>query len=208
LAEYRCLQSEFGDKPVVAGKSVREMLNSLPADSPLAKAMWPRPRWREGKIEGSLVDAAAGRLARQNIRQGAVNVEMRGKAAPFFQDVALGYDPTRHEIFGRDAAGQTERFAIRLDSQNLNLTPNPFGGMSQYADHFAFAQGHLLVVFAGYRLVALDTLIPGSMSGDRVRWEKELYDPAQITVPTLIVRGERSKILPRDWAIAVSRATT
>lgn len=29
---------------------------------------------------------------------------------------------------------------------------------------------------------------------------------AQITAPTLIVRGERSQILPRDWAVAVSRA--
>src|SRR5262249_46465714 len=33
---------------------------------------------------------------------------------------------------------------------------------------------------AGYRLVALDTLLPGSVAGDHLRWQKELYDPAQI----------------------------
>jgi outer membrane protein assembly factor BamB/tetratricopeptide (TPR) repeat protein len=177
LAEYRRLQTEFGDKPLIAGKSVREMLNGLRADSPLAKAMGPRYRWREGKIEGSLVDAAAGRLARQNLRLGAINIDMRGNAGPFFQDVALGYDPNRQEIFGRDASGQIERFAIRLDRQNPTAN---LGGINQYSENFAFAQGHLLVVLAGYRLIALDTLIPASVSGDRACWEKELYDPSQI----------------------------
>ena len=177
LVEYRRLQTEFGDKPVIGGKSVREMLNGLPADSPLAKAMWPRTRWREGKIEGSLVDGAAGRLARRNLRPGAINIDLRGNPGPFFRDVALGYDSSRQEIFGRDASGQMERFAIRVEGQNPNQ--NPFG-INQYADNFAFAQGHLLVVFAGYRLVALDTLIPASVSGDRVCWQKELCDPSQI----------------------------
>jgi outer membrane protein assembly factor BamB/tetratricopeptide (TPR) repeat protein len=178
LVEYRRLQTEFGDKPVVGGKNVRQMLNSLPADSPVAKAMWPRTRWREGKIEGSLADAAVGRLTRQNLRLGAINIDVRGDSGPFFQDMAIAYDPSRQEIFGRDASGQIERFAIRLDLQNP--TANPFGGINQYAENFAFADGHLLVVFAGYRLVALDTLIPPSVSGDRVCWEKGLYDPSQI----------------------------
>jgi outer membrane protein assembly factor BamB len=178
LAEYKRLEAKFGERPVQDGKSVKQMLTSLPADTALAKAMASAAKWRDGKIEGSLVDGAGGgRLARQNIRLGTIKIDMRGSPGPFFQDVALGYDPSRQEVFGRDAAGKTERFAIRLDSQ----TPNPYGGINQYAEHFAFAQGHLLVVFAGYRLVALDTLIPGTMTGERVRWQKELYDPAQIS---------------------------
>src|SRR5262249_18728134 len=145
LAEWKRLESQVGDKPVVEGKSVKQMLAGLPADSPLAKAMAPAPKWREGKIEELPAEGPGGaRAARQLTRLGAINVEIRGGRGPFFQDVALGYDTSRQEIFGRDAVGKGERFSIRLD--NPNPSPNPYG-LPQYADHFAFAQGHLLVVF-------------------------------------------------------------
>src|SRR5215467_9592062 len=45
LAEYKRLESQVGDKPVIDRKSVKQMLAGLPADSPLAKAMAPASKW-------------------------------------------------------------------------------------------------------------------------------------------------------------------
>lgn len=172
LAEYKKLETLVGNQPVLNGKSVKQMLSALPADSPLRLADAPSPNWLKGevKVEKS---TTANRTSGGELHLSTVCVDFHGDPGPFFHNVAVLYDSQKQEVFGRNGLGQADRFAINLAEPDRNIN-----GFNQRNYCYAFAQGHLLALCSGYQVFGLDTLKGPDLPGSRVKWQRDLCDPS------------------------------
>jgi outer membrane protein assembly factor BamB/tetratricopeptide (TPR) repeat protein len=173
LAEYRRLEKQAGNQAVLDGKSVRQILDALPADSPLARAAKLDVNWPEGKVNVERRNSPA-RMGGMALYQRAMPIQWQGSRGPFFNDVSIDFDIMRQEICGRDGLGR-ERFRVPLgDTSRADLMPYQSMGMSS----IAFAHGHVVVLWTATQVFGIDTLSSPAVSAGRVLWQKDLCDPA------------------------------
>ena len=176
VKEYRSLEASFGEKPVLSGKNVKQILAGLPADSPLRAARLNDRPWPEGEVK-----IERGPARPQNL-PGGMNrmfpLELRGNRGPYFQDVTVGFTPDNAQIIGYDGLGK-EQFRVGLNdnNQNIGYFQQP-GGLAASAS----AQGHVLIVSTGTQVIAIDTLKPPAGANNRVLWRKDLTDTPNIVM--------------------------
>ncbi len=166
---YAQLRKEFGDQPVLGGKSVSQLLSGMPADSPLradaAKTIWP-----EGEIKVERSDVRPQRMQFLGIKLG---LDLRGRRDPIFQDATVEYDQSRGELVVQDGLGQ-ER--VRTSLAENGRAPNIFVSPSP-STHYATTYGHMMLACMGDRVYAIDALTPAN-TPNRLLWSQMLSDPA------------------------------
>jgi outer membrane protein assembly factor BamB len=166
LAYYRRLEKEFGKAPIADGKSIAEMLDSLPSESPLRRAFARAPGLPEGEIIGKRND----RVTRNNPYVPPFQpLDFRGPRGPFFDDLTIGYQQSGGELVARDGWG-VERFRLSLnDGQRAyNNVPVNLGCVSAY--------GHLLVLCTGNQVIGIDTLRSAEGTSGRILWRQDIGD--------------------------------
>ncbi|HEY2759578.1 MAG TPA: PQQ-binding-like beta-propeller repeat protein, partial [Pirellulales bacterium] len=172
LATYKQLELLAGQRPVLEGKSVQQILSALPAESPLRLVNETPATWRKGAIESEKASGEKPTVSAP-IHSAAMEIELRGEAGQFLKNVALNYDYQRQEVYGRDSIGKKDRFLVSLgDVGHANNLFNPI------SEHYAFSHDHLLALSTGYQLFALDTLRPSSfgLPGNHIVWQRDLTD--------------------------------
>jgi outer membrane protein assembly factor BamB len=196
----------FGDQPAAAGvrTEVVKRLNGLgrPLDAELAVrgeiagdiAARKRQKeqdasWPVGKVE---VAPVAAKPAQGN-GYGRRAVDIRGSGAPFLSDLSVHFDDNSQLLVANDGLGR-ERWHVSLaaEGQRQNLT------FSNPAWSYARVQGHLLVIAAGMKIIAIDTLGAGSNKLPRLLWTQDLmgigFDPISLRpLPGVLVN------LPWQW---------
>ena len=99
------------------------------------------------------------------------SIDMRGDAKPYFSDTALHFDDARHMIFGSDGWGRQQwQVSLAADEQRQNFAYNR-------AWTHARAEGHLLLVMLGWKIMAIDTLGQGHNGTARLLWTQDLLGP-------------------------------
>ena len=172
LVEYQRLEKRAGDVPVLEGKTVRQILDALPADSALSRAAKQDRRWPEGEVKVERKNVR-GRNDELPIFQ-RVSVQWQGNRAPYFQDVSLDFGMSHQEICGRDSLGH-ECFRIPLVDENRTDFPAYQAVSSNIT---AFARGHILILWTATQVFGIDTLNSSLIAGGRVLWQKDVCDPA------------------------------
>ncbi len=152
LREYRNLAASQGEKPVLNGKSVQQILASLPAESPLRQAKSNSGPWPEGEVKIERVASKAPHLPGVNR---LYPLEIRGSRQPFVQDITIGFSPESSQIVGYDGLGK-ERFRFGLNDGNQNGVFQQ--GPNWMAAAYATVCGHVLVVCTGSQAIAVDML--------------------------------------------------
>ncbi len=166
---YRRLEREFPDEVCMSGKTGKQLVESLPAESPLKRAVADAAAWPEGSVRR---DAAEPRGFGQNHQSRPFPLAWRGSRPEFLETVGVSFDQQNQILIGRDGVGR-ERFRVQINEQNRGL---PFQQISPELN-FVSAQGHLLLVNLGSEVLAIDTL-RNQGNGNRVLWTQELSELA------------------------------
>jgi outer membrane protein assembly factor BamB/tetratricopeptide (TPR) repeat protein len=166
LSYYRRLEKEFGSAPLIDGKSVKAMLDALPAESLLRRAATRPAGLPAGEV---LVERGNSRAARNTSYGPAfLPIEFRGPRGPFFDDLAVGYQPNG-DLVGRDGWG-TDRFRLAL-----NEGQRGYGAVVVNSACVA-GDGHLLVLCTGNQVMGIDTLRSADGSTSRILWRENIGD--------------------------------
>lgn len=165
---YGRLQAEFGDQPVLGGKSVKQLLADVPADSPLRAADASSAAWPLGEVTVEKSGVKQQRMPGFGIN---AKLDIRGPREPFFQDVTLDFDQQRMELVARDGLGQ-ERFRQSLNESGR--MQNFFGNVNALS-YYATTNGHVVVVCLGMQAFAVDTLRAAN-APNRLLWSQSLTD--------------------------------
>ncbi len=158
-------------------------------DPPKATAAVDDKPWPTGKVEATVV---ATRTTRPNA-YGRSAVEFRGPTAPFFRDLSLQFDNSRRTLVAYDGWGQ-ERWQLSLSegAQHENF----YSAGAPRAE----VEGHLLLLFQGTKLVAVDTTAASGKAGPRVVWSQDVANSKAGSVRVLGVGAPR--VLPAlPWRV-------
>ncbi|HKD35162.1 MAG TPA: PQQ-binding-like beta-propeller repeat protein, partial [Pirellulales bacterium] len=165
---YHRLETEFPNVVCISGKTGKQLVEDLPADSPIKRAVAQASPWPEGTVrrEGSDV-----RFTRNIQQQRPFALAWRGARPAIFDTVSIAFDQPQQTVVGRDGIGH-ERFRVSInESGQRGLGFQPLSPDL----NFATAQGHLLVVNLGNQVLALDTL-RAQGTGSRTLWQQELVE--------------------------------
>lgn len=176
-ASYRWLASRFADAVCRDGKTGRQLVEAIPPDDPLHKAIERRDPWPTGNVE---VGIEASRTAPDFNSYGRVPLEFRGNRGPFFDGLNLVYDQNqnRMKIVCSDPTGnELWQFPLNEDAQ-LQNQGFAFGRSGMQVQ----AWGHVLFVPLGNRLAAIDTLEADRAHPPKLLWAEDA-GAAQSDVP-------------------------
>ena len=144
--------------------------------------------WPVGKIE----------IARTTTKNSSDNgygryaIELYGSSKPFFSDVSIRFDDARHTIVGSDGWGR-QRWQVSLAGDGPRQN---FGYNRAWTQ--ARAQGHLLLLTLGWKILAIDTLGSGRNGEPRLLWTEDLIrsgvDPVGLRALPLAMPN-----LPWQW---------
>jgi outer membrane protein assembly factor BamB len=176
----------FGDQPAAA-QAREELIQRLNTagrrlDAELAvgsaiESIQPKPNaaqnsapkrdtaWPVGRIDVST--SPTKNLNRNGY--GRCTLNLRGNPGPYFRDLALQFDYNRRAVIAYDPLGR--------EKWQVPLTAN---GQQQYYYSFnsnmthGCANGHLLLLCLGWKVIAIDTLGTGSNGSPRVLWTQDL----------------------------------
>ena len=163
---YRRLKGEFADEVCMVGKTGKQIVAELPADSAEVRLLAESTRWPTGAVKHDGGHGVQG----MNFQRPML-IAWQGDRGPFFQTTTVLYDMQQQQIVGRDGMGH-DKFRIPLSEAGQNR----FGYQPNIgATAFVAARGHLLFVNLGNQLLALDTLRPMN-AGSRVLWQQELFE--------------------------------
>jgi outer membrane protein assembly factor BamB len=181
---YSRLKTDFADQVCLDGKTGKQIVAELPANSPETRALAESTNWPSGAVKVNSNRNAGG----MNF-QHPMPIAWQGDRGPFFESTTILYDP-QQQIVGRDGLGR-ERFRIPLSEAGQNR----FGYQPINATTaFASAKGNLLFVNLGTQLLALDTLRPIN-AGSRVLWQQELFELA----PNVFNAGVQMRQIHFPW---------
>jgi len=161
---YARLNQEFAEVACLDGKTGRDLVNDLPADDPVRSRFEPVAPWPSGKVE----------LATATVKKSPPSTYTRsilqyvGSRGPFFANFAVEMHQSPPMIVGRDHLGN-RHWELSLAEV---ARQGPFSvnrGLARVA-----AQGHLLLVSIGQRILAIDTLGVSENGTPRVLWQQDL----------------------------------
>lgn len=166
---YHRLETEFADVVCTNGKTGKQLVEGLAADSPIKRTLGQTTPWPEGTVRKESTDV--GRIGRnQNIPR-PYPLTWRGDRPAVYQNVSIAFDQQQQMVVGHDGVGR-ERFRVSINESNQNRL-----GFQPIAPdlNFASAQGHLLLVNLGNQVMAIDTLRQQG-NGGRILWQQELVE--------------------------------
>ena len=180
---YAWLGRQFAEVACGDGKTGKQLFEAHAQDEAVAKLLSRRePVWPVGNVE------VVSRPAKNPRNDGFVQsgTELRGDFGPFFADVQLSVDASGRALLGRDACGR-EQWRVALPQDNTGLI-NP-------AWIRARANGHLLLVALGGRVVAIDGLTSGAGGAPRLLWSRNVNGPDDSTAEMHGLQG-RIALIP------------
>ena len=105
---------EFPDEICMSGKTGKQLVESVPADSPLKRALTDASAWPEGSVRR---DAAEPGRFRQTPPSRPFPLAWRGRAPEFLETVGVAFDQQQQQVIGHDGVGR-ERFRVSINEQN------------------------------------------------------------------------------------------
>lgn len=164
---YRRLLEGYANEICVEGRTGKEIVDQLPADSPVRSHLETKDSFPLGEVEKKVIAKNLGYFSQP--------YELAGSREPFFADLSLEIDYNRQELVARDPWG-AERFRVAvMDGSKNNRYFNP-------AWSSARAAGHVLLVQNGLQVLAVDTLSPLKDGKAAVLWRHDLSDSAEANV--------------------------
>ncbi|MEK6239478.1 MAG: PQQ-binding-like beta-propeller repeat protein, partial [Planctomycetales bacterium] len=157
---YRRLSGELADQVCLGGMTGKQLADALAEDSPVRRRLESDAAWTEGKVEAKHVSGGS-----SNVRR--YPVESLGDVGPFFQDGDVVVDQSQMSILGRDRNGKIQWTA------KLNAASAQYRGLNPYANRFR-ASGHVLFMWTGQAVYAVDTLSAKPGQQARILWQKNL----------------------------------
>lgn len=128
--------------------------------------------WPVGKVEITTVSSTT--ASANAYRRYAI--DMRGNVEPYFSDTTLHFDDARHLIFGNDGWGRQQwQISLAAEGQRQNFAYNR-------AWTHARAEGHLLLVMLGTKIIAIDTFGRGRNGAAHMLWAQDLVGADQAAV--------------------------
>ena len=104
----RRLKTDFADQVCLDGKTGKQIVAELPANSPETRAIAESTTWPSGAVKANSNRNAGG----MNFQR-PMPIAWQGDRGPFFQSTTILYDP-QQQIVGRDGLGR-EKFRIPLE---------------------------------------------------------------------------------------------
>lgn len=156
------LEREFADRVCRDGKTGRQLLQALPADDPVRKALQPPEPWPTG---AEVFQRSAQRATPQPV-YATLPIPLGQIASPFFSETTLELQAQQNPplLGARDAWGDL-RWQIPIGE------PDQRGYFPVSAGFLRGAvRDHLLVLWTGSHLVAVDTLGVGPAGSPRILW--------------------------------------
>ncbi len=192
---YRQLATRFGNVDCRAGKTGQQLVDELPADDLIRKALIA-PTWPAGKVS-SREEKPSNRNILGQRNGGPVDLELVEPGGPLFDDVTISYDVNQKVLVAQDGLGE-KRFRLRVEDVgakplgiSARLNPGPYTPTASYAS----ANGGLLILAMGHQLMAVDTLRGGEGSSTGTLWTHDLTE--QIGgFPSTQNLGTRPHVLP------------
>jgi len=159
---YARLEREFADVVCRSGKTGRQLFEGLASDSPVRRFLGPAEVWPTGAavFERSL------QRERSLLAYGTYAIPPIDAESPFFADVTLEVQVQENPplLVARDGWGKV-RWQVQIGDRaaqgNFPFTP---------AFLRAAVRDHLVVLWTGTRLIAIDTLAAGRGSTPRILW--------------------------------------
>ncbi len=201
---FQRLATEFGGLTCAGGKTGRQLVDELPADSPVAQALaMNKFSWPDGRVYRDNSNPSSRLIRNGAFPQRPFHLEWRGGRPVCYQNTNVVFDQQQQQIMGHDGFGR-EIFRIGMTEGGGQ---NRFG-YQPVATNISSVSGlgHLLLVNLGNQVLALDTLRqPGN--GNRILWQQELMEivgnafngnapqAKQIATPW---GGQRSVLAPGD----------
>jgi outer membrane protein assembly factor BamB/tetratricopeptide (TPR) repeat protein len=184
---YRLLLQEHPDVPLPTddGKTPRQLVESWPTDDPVRQQIKQADLWPTGAVEMS--KHTAGRPRQQSY--GRQLGEYQSGRAPFFSDVAIHFDQAHGTLQARDGLGNP-RWQIPLLDPGRGIRTVSYGHSSPYVA----AKGHLLIVQADSKIMAVDTIQASSGTSPRILWTHDLADAD----PALNYRSRVMRLVGRN----------
>ncbi len=189
---YQRLATEFGGLTCSGGKTGRQLVDELPADSPVAQALaiskWS---WPDGKVYRDNSNPSARLIRNNNFPQRPFALNWRGDRPAFYETTSVVFDQQQQQIMGHDGLGR-EKFRIGMNEAGQNRF-----GYQPVATNISSvsALGHLLFINLGNQVLAIDTLRqPGN--GNRIIWQQELME---IVGNAFNGNAPQTKQIPTPW---------
>ncbi len=180
---YREIEEKWGDVVCHDGKTGRQLVASLPADSPVVAHLHPERRWPVGAVEARITELDPSRRAHTS----RVPIGFCGDRRPFFAHSQGAVDQGRQELSLSDGCGR-EEWKLRIASRN-----QPYLYSHRNISRLS-VRGHLMLLSLGYRSVAIDTLAD---DGPRILWDQTMTN---LIEPALTVGGPAVHLFNAQWA--------
>ena len=163
---YRRLAGELAGAVAVDGKTGKQWLDSLPADDPVRPLLAAASPWPVGNVQVETVTPKRSPVPTYN----QASIEFQGDRGPFFRETTVELHQAPPQLIGRDGYGNVQWHLPLMEIARENRFALNQGMMRVQA------QGHLLLVSAGDKVLAVDTLCkPGGSA--RLLWSQDLDEP-------------------------------
>ncbi len=157
----RLLAKPLTDVTVRGDYTGREVIDSLPADSPVRPHLGSQIEWPATVAKTEIVP--------QPLDYYGSQLDIGFGRQPFLEHLSLELDQGRQELFARDGLG-AELFRVALQD-SVRLRRYGFNSPA-----WARAVGHILVVQADTQVLAIDAFSTSKDSKSRVLWRQDLTD--------------------------------
>ena len=164
---YKRLAEDFADVICGDGKTGKELYRAVEAGDPVSAWLAPESPWPVGNVESKEgIPKPTGETS-----YGKMVVNYQGGSGPFFRDLSIEIHQTPLQLVARDGLGNI-RWHLPLDT----ITPR---------EHLAYGRammqvnvlGHMLLLSAGNKILAIDTLNASEGQTPSVVWTQDLHLP-------------------------------
>lgn len=182
---FRRLADEFAGVVCLEGKTGRQWVESLAADSPTRRLLDPGPAWPTGEV---LVEKSRPQRPPQETYS-RTTVDYAGSPSPFFSDLAIELCQNPPQLAARDGLGNRRWQLSMVDMTRQGHFLFNRGSMR------AVVRGHLLLIAMGQTIMAVDTLGTSGTGSPRVLWTHNLEE-----APAALALGQQGRVLLANQA--------
>ncbi len=167
---YARLEREFGDVVCGDGKTGRQLVEALPADDPVRRALEPAGAWPTAAVT---VERSA-QKSPPPLAFGVVTIPQVESSSPFAADLTFEIQQSPSALSARDGWGRV-RWQMPM-GELMRQGSFPFSA----AFLRAAVRDHLLLLSMGFKVVAVDTLGTAHGGSPRVLWTQDLSEPGKV----------------------------
>ena len=166
-ASYRWLLSRFGDTVCRDGKTGRQLVEAIPPDDPLRKAIEHRDQWPTGRVEAA-VDPARNQQQSQQLRPHSPGISRESRAVFRGPEFDVRSEPAA--ILCSNSSGN-ERLAASSERRKpaCKTSCSPSAAKACKSAH----GGTCLLLPVGRTLVAIDTLGADKTHPPKILWTED-----------------------------------